>query len=457
MVAPSPPCHDRRVTALLTPTPPASVLAKKYRALSVGLIALITLVAFEHLAVATIMPTVGRELDGYHLYGLAFSGVLAASLIATVVGGRWADAKGPYIPLYSGLVAFITGLLVAGLAPTMELFLAGRFLQGFGGGLFNVAVYVLVARVYPPEMHPRVFSLFATAWVLPSVIGPGIAGFVTEQVSWRLVFLAVPVLAAPAALALWWGLSRRREGDPESATMPADRLAARLAWAFVAATGAALLQYGSGSANTALTVVGVVALVVALVALLPKGTIVAARGLPGIVALRGVVAGTFFAGEVMLPLALQGERHLSEAQAGLALTIGALSWSAGSWFQGREFLSKRAGLRAGTGLLLIGLVVTALAAVPQVPLAVPIAGWLVAALGIGVSFPTLSVRVLEVSAPGEQGKNTASMSVGESATTIVTVAVATAVFTASGAYLVSFGLVAALALAGVLIAGRAAG
>ncbi|MFC7649893.1 MFS transporter [Streptosporangium lutulentum] len=90
------------------------------------------LVAFEYLAVATAMPVVADELDGHALYGLAFSGAMAAGVIATVLGGRWSDVKGPIAPLWTGTATFAAGLVVAGLAPTMDLFIAGRFVQGFG-------------------------------------------------------------------------------------------------------------------------------------------------------------------------------------------------------------------------------------------------------------------------------------------------------------------------------------
>ncbi|MEV4186458.1 MFS transporter, partial [Streptosporangium canum] len=77
------------MTATTISTPVEGIFAQRYRALTVGMVALIVLVAFEALAVATAMPVVGRELDGLALYALAFSGALAAGMIATVLGGRW--------------------------------------------------------------------------------------------------------------------------------------------------------------------------------------------------------------------------------------------------------------------------------------------------------------------------------------------------------------------------------
>src|SRR5918996_6636671 len=105
----------------------AGVMSRRYRAVSVGLVALVMLVAFEAMAVATAMPVVARELGGMHLYNLAFSATLAASVIATVLGGRWSDVRGPLEPISVGVAAFVAGLLLAGFAPDMEVFVAGRF------------------------------------------------------------------------------------------------------------------------------------------------------------------------------------------------------------------------------------------------------------------------------------------------------------------------------------------
>ncbi len=439
---------------MISPPTVPRVFDPRYRALSAGMVALFMLVAFEYLAVATAMPVVGRELDGYHLYSLAFSGGLAAGVIATVAGGRWGDRRGPDAPLWAGLLAFTLGLVVSGMAPVMEIFLVGRFLQGLGGGMFNVAVYVLVGRVYPAIMHPRVFSLLAAAWVLPSVIGPAITGLVTERFSWRWVFLAVPLLAAPAALVLWRGLRASvRETPP-----PPEQTRAflpRLLLGGLAAIGAGLLQYGSGARHIPLMVAGLLVLVVALPRLLPPGTVRAARGLPTVVALRGVAAGSFFAAEVLVPLVLAQERGLSPAQAGLVLTGGAVSWSFGSWLQGRKPYARKGMLRAGSALIAAGIAGTALAVAGVVPVALSFVAWSVAGLGIGVVYPTLSVLVLELSEPGEQGHNSASLSVGESVLTIVAVAVTGAVLTVSAAYAVCFALLVALAAVGVPLAGRA--
>ncbi|MGC5010317.1 MFS transporter [Streptosporangium sp. DT93] len=438
---------------------PAGIFAPRYRALTIGMVALITLAAFEYLAVATAMPVVAAELNGHALYGLAFSGALAAGVVATVLGGRWGDLGGPVAPLWTGVAVFAAGLILAGAAPTMDLFVAGRFVQGFGAGMLQVSMYVLVSRVYPAELHPRVFSIFATAWVVPSMVGPAITALVVENVDWRWVFYGVAVILLPAALLLWRGLASApmSEQPPVPARSPIMR---RLGWALLVAAGAALMQYGGAArgAGFVLLFIGLAVLGAALPRLLPPGTLRAARGLPSVISLRGIAAGAVIGGETFLPLMLNEERGLSLTMAGLVLTGGALSWSFGSWVVGRRRFERVPLLRLGSLLITVGLVLMALTVFAVVPVAAAFAGEIVLGLGMGVVYPTLSVLVLELSPPGEEGENSASLGVAESVYTVVSVAIAGALLAALGTlgvvYMLCFALVAVLAATGIVVAGR---
>ncbi|MBC7291296.1 MAG: MFS transporter, partial [Actinotalea sp.] len=161
------------------------LLRAPYRGATLGMVALITLAAFEALAVTTAMPTVAAALGGLSLYAMAFAAPVATGVVGMVAGGLWTDRVGPARPLLAGAALFAAGLLVAGTAGTMTVVVAGRVLQGLGAGMLIVAIYVVVARVYPDELRPRVFAAFAAAWVLPSVVGPTVAGLVAEHLGWR--------------------------------------------------------------------------------------------------------------------------------------------------------------------------------------------------------------------------------------------------------------------------------
>lgn len=430
------------------------------RTLTVGAVALVSLAAFEAIAVATAMPTAAAALHDVAGYALAFGLPLATSVVGMVVSGIWSDAHGPGMPIRAGVLAFVIGLVLAGCAPTMTVLATGRAVQGLGSGLFSVALYVVVGRAVAAEHRPRIFAAFAAAWVLPSLVGPPVAGLIVERWEWRWVFLLAAVLAVPAALLV--DPTTRRLGPPADASWHGRY---RIGWAVGAAAGAVGLHLAGQQPLGPLTfLLGAASLgVVAVTAprLLPAGTGVARVGLPAVVALRGLVAATFLSTEVFVPLLLSRERGLSPTAAGLVLTSAALSWASGSWLQGRVGTAARPTLlRAGTAAVALGVAATATAVVPVVPVAVAVVAWAVAGLGMGLVYPALSVLTLELSTPAEQGTNSSALQIAEALCTATVLALSGALFAAliaTGplAYVAGFAVPGGLGVVAVMVAGRA--
>lgn len=448
-------------------TPPAaihdaSILSPRYRATTLGMVALISLIAFEALAVAAAMPSVALALDGLRLYALAFGGALATSVIGMTVAGRMCDLRGPARPLWLGLGFFLVGLVLAGFAPSMEVLIGGRLLQGVGIGAISVSLYVLVARTYPDALRPRVFAAFSAGWVVPSLIGPGLSGVIVQYLGWRWVFLSVPLLALPAAFLL---LPALRSSQHASRDAAAQRPVVR--WALGAASAALLLYVGGqqqGPRGIAMMAVALAMLIWCSRHLLPAGTLLLRRGLPSVIALRGIAASAFFACEAFLPLLLQRERGLSPLWAGAALSLGALGWFSGSWMQGHQRFGwhRNHMLQAGTWLMCIGLLLTALTLHTAVPLGLALAGWAVTGLGMGLIYPNLSVLTLSLSAPHEQGANSSALQLSEGVAVATTLAVSGSLFAAfvggheTTGYLLCFTVTLLLAALSTVVARRAA-
>lgn len=455
--------HDPERAHAAARDPDQRLLAPPYRGLTVGAVALVGLVGFEALAVTTAMPTVARALDGLALYALAFAGTLAASVVGMVAAGPWADARGPAAPLRHGIAWFALGLIVAGLAPAMAWLVAGRVIQGFGGGLISVALYVVVGRVYPPALRVGIFAAFAAAWVLPAIVGPAVSGAIVEHLGWRWVFLSVPLVAALAAC---WVLPALRGLGPVGAAEPArpgDAL--RLPWALLATASLLALHYGGQSRGwnaLAWLLPAAAALLLAASRLLPRGALRAARGLPAVVSLRGIAAGAYFLTEAYLPLLLSSERGLSPSWAGAVLTLGAIGWSAGSWLRGRSAQAARPWryLQAGMAMIALGVAAVAALALVRAPVALGIAGWIVAGLGMGLIYPTLSVLMLELSPPQEQGRNSSALHLGDAIFTAAALAAGGSLFAAllarshALAYACGFAIAFALAVLGLALAAR---
>src|ERR1700712_2024930 len=342
---------------------PERALDRDHRAITLGLLALVTMFAFEAVAVSLAMPSVARELNGETLYPIAVVGMLTAAIVGMVVGGTWSDARGPGLPLTVGGVGFVAGLLVSGFAGSMEVFVGGRLLQGLGCGAALTAMYVAVGDASPADLRPRVFSLFATAWVLPSIVGPFVAGALVDLLGWRSVFLVVAGFALLCTVFVWMTL--RPHLLVRDAPLVWGR---RPAYATVTATGAVALHVAGqvdGAGRALLLLAGVAMLAIALPPLLPPGTLRARPGLPATVAARGVFGAAFACLEMFIPLVLQDESGLSPTLTGLVMMVGALGWVAGSAYTGRRAVPERYGaiLRAGRLSLGVGAAV-ALAMVP---------------------------------------------------------------------------------------------
>ena len=178
-------------------------LGRTYLEVTLAVLALVTIVAFESMAVSTAMPAVARDLDAVRSYGFAFSVMLTAQLLGIVLAGVWSDRSGPMVGAVTGQALLAGGAAMCGTATNLPVFLAGRALTGLGGGLLVVMLYVIAGRVYPEAIRPRLFTYVSAAWVLPSLLGAPISAWLTTHLSWRWVFWGVvpPVLITMAVLA----------------------------------------------------------------------------------------------------------------------------------------------------------------------------------------------------------------------------------------------------------------
>jgi MFS family permease len=352
------------------------------------------------------------------------------------------------------------GLLVAGTATAMRQLLVGRVLQGLGAGALAVASFVLIAAVYPARLRPAVFGLISSAWVLPSLLGPPISGLVTEAFSWHWVFLGLVPLVV-LALALLAPAVRHLKRPEHVAAARRGTAAAAIG----VAVGVAALSWAGQHPDLIGAVVAVVAigaLVPSLRVLLPQGVFRAGRGIPTVVASRGLLAGTFFTVNAYLPLMLNGTHGWSLAAAGLPLVAGSLSWSASSAWQGRHPDMPRARLlRWGFVFVAIGAAGMLLVAPTWGIgwLAVPF--WMIAGVGMGLGFSSVSFLVLAQSPEGTVGFNSAAAQMADQLSVATMVGAGGALLALLGSPAVALpvlvAIVVGLALVGVTTAGRAAG
>jgi MFS family permease len=415
------------------------------------------------LAVVPTLPTAARDLDGVSLYPLLAGCFVAASLLGGVLGGHWSDRAGAHRPLAVGMVLSVVTLLVSGASTSIWQLAAGRFLDGLAGGMAAVSINAAIGQAYPDRLRPRVLALMSACWVIPSLIGPPLAGLVAEWWSWRAVFFglaALTVLPTLVVAAVLRGSSsgaapaRLEDRTPRPALMVATAVS----------VGAALGQYGvSGwDRRHLLFAAGGFALLLAFASrLLPPGTWRAARGLPATALLRGLGSGVFFTLEAYVPLLLVTNRDAPPVVPGLAFTGAALAWAGSSWVQGRLLENHpRHRLVVAGALVQTAAVVGTL---PVTPAYTAASAMVVAAVGMGMYAPSLTVLSLTHSPPDGQGYASSAMQTSQNLGQITVLGISSALFnvclsagsTDTVGYGAAFGLLLAPCALAVLLATRA--
>jgi MFS family permease len=392
---------------------PAGLMTPARRGLTIGLVLTITLVAFEALAVITILPAIEDDLQGIGLYGWVTSAFQLGLLVGIVVAGGQADRRGPAPPFVAGVLVFVAGLAIGGLAPSMLVLVLARGLQGLGAGAIPAVAYAAIGRSYPEALRPRVFAVLSTAWVVPGLVGPAVSALVAERLGWRWVFLGLlPLVIASAALAV---PSLRRIGPPARPVSPAGRLGRAVAVAAGAGLVLAGLSSRSPLAAVALVAAGLLVGLRPLRRLLPPGTLAARPGLPVAVLSRGLLTFAFFGADTYVPLAITAVRQQSTAVASVAVTAATLSWTAAAWVQERKASAwpGRRLIRAGFLIVAVGIAVEAVALLPGVPVAVGVAGWAVGGFGIGLAYSPVSLIVLGEAPAGQEGAASAALQLAD--------------------------------------------
>lgn len=356
------------------------------RALTLGLLLTVLFTAFEALAVATVLPRIVEDIGGLSLYGWAFSAFMLANLVGILAAGRLGESRPPVLVFGLGTLVFAAGLGGAGLAPTMSWVVAARVLQGLGAGAISTVSYLAVGRGYSAAARPAMIAALSSAWVIPGLVGPALAGWIADTIGWRWVFH----LLAPAALA---GAALAMPGLRRITVPPAEP---------------------SASADT-----------------IPQG-------LPGLWASLFsllLIGFVFFGAEAFIPLALIDIRGLGAAQAGLPLTIGSVLWTAGAWVQAREAPRRRLDNLVALGVLLIVLGVGASSVVLDTswPAWSVGPGWAIASLGMGIAYSTAALAVLECIPPGREASHSSWLSLSMNLGIAIGTAVAGSIVAAGNA------------------------
>ncbi len=163
--------------------------------------------ALDKLVVATALPNIRVELGaGPAALEWTVNAFTLTFAVLLLTGSALGDRFGRRRLFVVGMALFTAASALAGLAPSMELLVAARALQGAGGALFAPVSLTLLSLATPPARRGTVFGLWGGVGAIGAAIGPLVGGLLTETVGWRSAFwLNVPLGLIVVALA-WRGL-----------------------------------------------------------------------------------------------------------------------------------------------------------------------------------------------------------------------------------------------------------
>jgi EmrB/QacA subfamily drug resistance transporter len=217
------------------------------------------------------LPSIQREL-GASASELQWvvNGYLLMIAVLVVTAGRLGDQFGRRRIFLGGLVTFLAGLVVAAVAPSIEVLIVARFIQGIGAAGMLTLSLALVSSVFDDASRPRALGIWAGVSASALAVGPLLGGALVDALSWRWVFW---VGVVPLALGLWWTVAAAPESRDETASHRVDVAGLAALTIGLAAIVLVLIEghdWGWSSGRSLATLaIGVIALV-AFVAIEPR-------------------------------------------------------------------------------------------------------------------------------------------------------------------------------------------
>jgi EmrB/QacA subfamily drug resistance transporter len=399
-------------------TPQITIDPKKIPVIMAGVMLGLLVAALDGTIVSTVMPTIIRDLHGMEYYVWPFAVYLLTSTIAIVVFGKCSDLFGRKRVFLFGIVIFLAGSVLCGLAPGMIWLVLFRGIQGIGGGILTSLAFIIVSEIFPVWERGKYIGILVSVFAISSVIGPVLGGFITDILGWRWVFyINVPIGIIAASLIL--------AELPETAVIPEKRdidyagivtfIGGMLPLFIAVSCGGTIIGWTSPQ------IIGLLLLSAILLALFVRIERSAVNPiLPLYLFEKSVYTFTaiasflvnalMYAGIIYLPLFMQGVQKTSAGTTGVIITPMVVALAIASVVAGRIITATRRYKPAAVGgFVIIGagiLMLTTLT--PESPVSVIIVASILLGFGTGTMFPVLAIAAQNALSPRDLGAVTAS-------------------------------------------------
>jgi MFS family permease len=389
------------------------------------------------LVTATLLPSIVADVGGATLMSWTTTAFVASSIVAATSTDIVSRAVGNRRAFCSGAMIYAGGAVLCALAPSMGFVIAGRFVQGLGGGLLSALAYVLVRNVFREVLWPRVFGLFAGVWSVSVPTGPLIGGLFANYGNWRGAFFAITGVGGLLGVAALFILpAAATSGDATEPKVPALRVA-------LICAAIALLSLASVSTGPAIKSAFIIAAIGtfvltlridrgAAVALLPSDAFSLRSATGTGLWMVWLLAISYSPLAIYAPLFLQRLHSLNPLTAGYMVAVASLAWTAAALtvaslsdeWPGRLIITGP--IAMAVGLLGFGLLI---APGPAAVLLLPI---LLMGIGIGICWAFILQRIMTGAKRGEENIAAASVATVQQAGIAFGAAVAGLVANASG-------------------------
>ncbi len=357
------------------------------------------------LMLATVLPTIVGELGGAAMMSLPSTAFLASSIVAATCAGLATATFGARNVYAAGAAIFAAGAISIALAPAMEWVVAGRFVQGFGGGLIAGVAYVLVRTTFPEAAWARAIALLSGMWSVAILVGPLAGGAFARYGQWRGSFVMVAAIGVVLALASFRTLPSARTAAARRPPFPGVRLA--LVCAAIASSSSAAVV-GLPWAKLVLIALAVALLAVMLRVdrgvkspLLPSDAFSLATPAGLGLWVLALVAVAYSPLQIFIPIFLQSLHGLDPLTAGYGVACASLGWTAAAVaVAGAPAKWRSRGIVLGPAIMMVSLVLAAL--VGHYDALAMCAAILGIGVGIGVCWAFIAQRIMSGARRGEE-------------------------------------------------------